>query len=110
MGKGMFSTDMEEAAPSTQFGDLFQSHMQQFKMKKRRHILQPSQVQVLEAHFLRNANWDGDEIKRLADMLDTTKTKIYKWNWDRKKKEELKLLETGAQPFPKNRVPRIDRT
>ena len=35
-----------------------------------------------------NKNWKNYEIKELAKTLDVTFAKIYKWHWERNKKEK----------------------
>jgi DNA-binding MarR family transcriptional regulator len=45
------------------------------------------QIQVLEQLYKKNPDWEKDQIKRLAERLDLSERKVYKWNWDRQKKE-----------------------
>ena len=33
-----------------------------------------------------NANWSSREIAKLSKRLGLSRSKIYKWNWDRKRK------------------------
>jgi len=46
------------------------------------------QKDMLEAHYLANPNWSNQEIQELADSIGVNFTKVYKWNWERKKKEQ----------------------
>ena len=39
---------------------------------------------ILELEFQKSANWDRKTICSLAERLDLDRTKVYKWNWDRK--------------------------
>ena len=56
------------------------------KPKKRRQRLTNEQTQVLEAEFQKNANWSSREIVKMSKRLSLSRSKIYKWNWDRKRK------------------------
>ena len=52
---------------------------------------------LLEEEFLRDPNWDRKKIASLALRLHVSKTKVYKWNWDRKK--SLKVAGSkGSRP------------
>jgi len=58
--------------------------------KKRRQRLTYEQQVMLEREFQKGADWSKKgELGKLAHRLGLTKSKIYKWNWDRKKKEIL---------------------
>lgn len=50
-------------------------------------------VGILEAEYLRNPNWTSSEMYALADRTGLKKVKVYKWMWDRKKKESKLLRE-----------------
>ena len=50
-------------------------------------ILGLEQTEILEKHFQENPNWTNKEIMSLSKQFNTPSKKIYKWNWDRKKKE-----------------------
>lgn len=56
------------------------------KPKKRRQRLTNEQTTVLEQEFQKNANWSSREIAKLSKRLGLSRSKIYKWNWDRKRK------------------------
>ena len=43
-------------------------------------------IYVLEREYNANPNWDGQKIADLAKELIIPKVKVYKWNWDRRKK------------------------
>ena len=56
--------------------------------KKRRQRLTYEQSFVLEQEFLKNPDWSSRNfLTKLAKRLCLQKSKIYKWNWDRKKKD-----------------------
>ena len=40
----------------------------------------------LESKFQQSANWTKAQIQELASQLQIPYVKIYKWNWERKKK------------------------
>ena len=56
--------------------------------KKRRQRLTQEQQLVLEQEFLRQPDWSRRGVlHNLSKRLGLQRSKIYKWNWDRKKKE-----------------------
>ena len=57
--------------------------------KKNRQRLTYEQLSILEVEFLKQPDWsDRGHINRIAKRLGLSKSKIYKWNWDRKKKRQ----------------------
>lgn len=68
------------------------------KMPRKRKRLTQEVARILEVNYQRNANWDVKTIAALAVQLDLTQTKVYKWRWDRHKKEIIRcsLLENVA--------------
>ena len=68
---------------------------QQVALKKRRApIVQNARIRLnqaqrarLELSYLRNPNWSNEEIEDLANLIKIPFTKVYKWNWERKKKD-----------------------
>ncbi len=68
------------------------------KMPRKRKRLTQEVAKILEANYLRNANWDVKTIAALAVQLNLTQTKVYKWRWDRHKKEIIRcsLLQNAA--------------
>ena len=61
-------------------------HREKVQKKKKRLILNDDQIQILEQNYQVNPNWSNETIVMLSERLGVTRTKIYKWNWDRKKK------------------------
>ena len=53
---------------------------------------------LLEHEYQRNSNWSTARITQIAKRLKLNRTKIYKWSWDRKKKE----AEEQANMMPDN--------
>ena len=48
--------------------------------------LSETQKSILKQNFDKNPNWDGKKIQELATELDLPRIKVYKWNWDHKRK------------------------
>ena len=51
---------------------------------------------MLEGEYQRNSNWNTEQISRLAKRLSLPRTKVYKWSWDRRKKEFASTLNSTA--------------
>ena len=43
---------------------------------------------MLESEYLKQPIWSTELIKKLAKRLDLQYRKVYKWNWERLKREE----------------------
>ena len=69
-------------------------HMKQ-KRLRRRHLNEHQQT-VLENEYQINPRFDCERIQALSKLLGLNKTKIYKWGWDRRKKE------LGGRPGPQS--------
>ena len=54
---------------------------------------------MLESEHQRDANWDTERIKLFADKLNLAHSKVYKWTWDRRKKELLGLSSRGLRRY-----------
>ena len=65
------------------------------KKKKQRKSLTIEQLRMLEEAFERNANWSSTDIEAIAERTQVSRTKVYKWNWDRKRKEIFIAPTTG---------------
>ena len=62
--------------------------------RKRRQRLTFEQMDVLEHEFLKNTDWsEPGLIKKLSQRLGLPKSKIYKWNWDMRRKTNAKSAE-----------------
>ena len=44
------------------------------------------QVELLERHFAESSDWDSEKIAMLSQLMSRRRAKIYKWNYDHKKK------------------------
>ena len=58
-----------------------------------RQRLRSEQIAMLEVEYQRNPNWHSSFITSLAQRLQLNRTKVYKWSWDRKKKEEAQTTQ-----------------
>jgi len=52
----------------------------------KRRKLRKREVEILEKEFEKNPNWTKKYIKSLAEQTGLPYYKIYKWNWDTKRK------------------------
>ena len=43
---------------------------------------------MFKAEYEANPNWSNEMIAILSERVGVSRTKVYKWNWDRKKKDE----------------------
>lgn len=48
--------------------------------------LNSSQIALLELEYERDARWDRALISRLANRLNVSFKKVYKWHWERARK------------------------
>ena len=46
---------------------------------------------VLERAYLQDPNWKGEKIVEIARQLGCGYKKVYKWHWDRKKRDRLNM-------------------
>ena len=44
------------------------------------------QQELLNQEYIKNPNWSSSQIHEFAGRLGLSKTKVYKWNWDRRNK------------------------
>ena len=44
------------------------------------------QQEILNQEYIKNPNWSSSQIHEFATRLGLTRTKVYKWNWDRRNK------------------------
>lgn len=66
------------------------------KKKKSRKVLTLEKLEMLELQFQKNPVWNNELIEWIADRLTIPRSKVYKWNWDRKKKEVSRQEEFAA--------------
>ena len=53
----------------------------------KRHRLRRVEIEILEAEYLMDPTWSLKQSKALAEKLKISQTKVYKWGYERKKKD-----------------------
>ena len=61
--------------------------------KQRRIFLSEEQLDVLEHHFQSREDWSVHLMDVLSQRLSISRTKVYKWKWERKKKQVKEAKE-----------------
>lgn len=54
----------------------------------------------MKRSFPNNPHWSNDDVERISRKLGLEKSKVYKWNWDKKKKLNIipsKVYTYGIQ-------------
>ena len=57
---------------------------------RRRRRLTRHEHNILEQAWEDNANWSKNTVNELTKRLGISRTKLYKWTWDRRKKDDAK--------------------
>ena len=57
----------------------------------RRRKRSPQEIAILEQRFQVGPIWDYDTFENLARQLNISKQKVYKWRWERVKKEAVRM-------------------
>lgn len=47
------------------------------------------QVKLLEQEMEANSNWTNEDMERIAKKISLSKSQVYKWNWDQRKKMNI---------------------
>lgn len=47
------------------------------------------QVKLLEQEMEANSNWTNEDMERIAKKIGLSKSQVYKWNWDQRKKMNI---------------------
>ena len=55
----------------------------------------------MEMEYQRDSTWTSIRIKQLSIRLDLDRTKVYKWTWDRSKKEKAQEKRVETKYFAK---------
>ena len=63
------------------------SYMPPKQPKRRRRLFNVSDQAILEAEFQKNAQWSVELTQILSERLGVKRLKIYKWNYDRHRRE-----------------------
>eukprot|EP00350_Pseudokeronopsis_sp_OXSARD2_P005043 CAMPEP_0170540682 /NCGR_PEP_ID=MMETSP0211-20121228/647_1 /TAXON_ID=311385 /ORGANISM="Pseudokeronopsis sp., Strain OXSARD2" /LENGTH=140 /DNA_ID=CAMNT_0010843183 /DNA_START=588 /DNA_END=1010 /DNA_ORIENTATION=+ len=67
---------------------------ERFNNKKRK-LKNPEQINKLESEYAKDPHWDFQKKLNLADELSITWEQVHKWNWDRKKKDQVATKASG---------------
>jgi len=57
----------------------------------------------LEEEFSLNPHWSNDDVDKIAKKLKLSKSKVYKWNWDQKKKLNILPSKVYALELPEGK-------
>ena len=49
------------------------------------------QLKILESEYLRESNWSLQKTKQIALRIDLDRVKVYKWHYDRKRRDAAEL-------------------
>ena len=61
----------------------------------RRYRLSMEQRNFLESEFQKNQNWDTEKTYELSRQMGLGRIQIYKWGYERKKKEQQKSSQAS---------------
>ena len=56
------------------------------------------QTETLATAFQSRQQWSKDDINKLSEMTGLTKSQVYKWNWDMRKRSVADLNEMSNEP------------
>ena len=62
--------------------------------KRNRKLFKASEQAILEAEFQKSSQWSKELTKILSERLGVKRLKIYKWNYDRQKREAQAQLDS----------------
>jgi len=57
-----------------------------------------------------NPHWTNEDVDRIAQKLNIEKSKVYKWNWDQKKKLNILPSKVYALEIPEGKFYMKDGT
>ena len=76
-----------------------QEHRDQLeaKLQSRRQLWSAKDKSLLESYFQEDGpTWSKEKLNSLSLQLKRSRAQIYKWNWDRKKKEQFEEMALPA--------------
>ena len=50
------------------------------------HLMSEEQINILQKHFEQNPMWNKQQTKKIAKEMGLNRYKVYKWNWEQRKK------------------------
>jgi hypothetical protein len=62
------------------------------------------QVKFLEEEFEKNPHWSNEDVERISKTLRIEKAKVYKWNWDQKKKLNILPSKVYEYEIPEGKI------
>ena len=71
-------------------------------LKNRRKTKQ--QVKKLEAELEANPQWTNEDMEKIAKKTGLSKSQVYKWNWDQKKKMNILPSKVYIVQLPNNMI------
>ena len=78
---------MNEHSSADPYKDKSSREEQAQDRKARRRRLNSDEIAVLKREYEQNQQWDTEQIRSLAKRMGISHTKVYKWGFDRRKKE-----------------------
>lgn len=60
------------------------------------HLMDEGQIDILNRYFKQSPKWNKQHTKKIAKELGLNRYKVYKWNWEQRKK-----LKQSQYDFPK---------
>ena len=82
---GTGSVDEQPAAESTEEANSSEKKKKRCRKNKR-------QVEQLNMfYFEKGSKWNRSDIKEISNAVGIKETKVYKWLWDKRNKEEKKM-------------------
>ena len=54
--------------------------------KKKKKRITEEDIETLEKEFKLNTKWNKETVRRISNDIGFSSDKIYKWNWDKKRK------------------------
>ena len=61
-------------------------------------------IQVLLQEFDQNPNWSQEKINELAESLNVTQVKVYKWNWDKRNRMRNEFMTSPDMSLSTDQV------
>ncbi len=92
---------------STKKGEEMIEDISKDKLIRNRRKLRKREVSFLEKAFAQSPIWDKEYISKLADEIGLPYYKVYKWNWDQKKKTNSAPSTTGLGKRQREEVAQI---
>ena len=63
-----------------------------------------AQVKLLEQELEANTNWTHEDMDRIAKKIGLSKSQVYKWNWDQRKKLNILPSKVYVVQLPSDMI------